>query len=275
MSLSPLDSDYPDAYTTPPTANLVRTPRTFFSTILKQQLRKRRRHRAFAQAGRVIIGVADQRVAVPPECTVVGHLCPVEVAVQPAGRGSLATVDMHDAGCSVMLWTAAGATVVTASGTVRTRLRIAAVEVGNAPAQHGTICSGTNKAAMRAASDAGERPGVTVWAAPLMACQYAILLYDTQVGWECPQCRGAWPTAGGLLAHFNCTGGKVARLMAGVIVGGAAAPVFTTATPPAPRGYAINVVNPAALRGRLTVLARGARPVARVPQPRLTIAPHW
>jgi hypothetical protein len=276
MSLSPVVSAYADAYTTVPDPRLVVAPQTFYSTILRRHLRKRHRQRAFAKHDRVLVAAAGARVLVPAACTVVGHLCPAELKLEPApAGGSVCTVDMHAPNVTVFIWTTTGATAVRDSATVRTRSRIAAVTISEAPEKHATICDGRSKAAMTRANEQFDGPGVSVWTAPLPACQYAVLVYDTTVGWECSTCAAAFSTAAALLAHLNLPDkGAVERLQRGTL-SKMPVPVFTGPVAAPTRAFSVRAVNPAALRGRLTLLARAGRSRSTTRPPRLTIEPRW
>jgi hypothetical protein len=236
-------------------------------------VRKRRRHRAFAAAGKTFVTAVNNRLAIPAKCIVVGHLCPVEVSVKPSAGGSVCTIDVHcPEEVSVVLWTSAGSTVVHTNAQVHTTCRVAAVELRDKIASHATICTGTDKAALwRVSSFATNRPGLTVWVAPLPLCRYVVLVYDTLVGWVCPTCGNTWPTAQGLLNHLRFTPGTVDQLVAGKRTR-ATPPIFTVPVAPRPRQYNTHTINPAVLRGRLL---RAVQPTARVQTPRLTIGPHW
>jgi hypothetical protein len=102
-----------------------------------------------------------------------------------------------------------------------------------------------------------------------------VLAYDTTVGWECTTCASAWPTVAGLLAHLHLPQhGQVDRLQAGNATKGIP-PVFTGPVDPPVRAFSVRAVNPAVLKGRLTLLARGVRSATKVHAPQLTIAPRW
>jgi hypothetical protein len=275
MSLSPHPSEWPDPNTAAPDASCVKVAKTFWSVILGKQIRKRRRHRLFRAQGHTLVAPSGSVTNVPTECTLVGHLCAVEVNVKPTpGGGSVCRVDMHEDNVHVVLWTTAGPTMVNTSATVRTRTRIACIGLEEAPQLHAAICSSTCRAGLDSLCSKLERPGVSVWAATLPAGRCAALTYNVEVGWECTTCSEAWPTAAGLLAHLHLPPTAVYQLRAGAKMN-TVAPTFKAPAIPDPRQYAQRVVNSSVLKGRLTALLRGTRPAVRAPQPRLTIEPHW
>jgi hypothetical protein len=274
MSLSPLDTGFADAYTTSPNVNLVLVAKTFWSRILKAHVRKRRRHRKFAASGKTLVTGVNTRLAIPPKCIVVGHLCPVEVSIEPTNTGgSSCIVDVHCPNeVSVLLWTSMGATVVHTNAQVRSTCRIAAVEFCEKMVSHATTCAGTDKAALwRASNFTQHRPGITVWVASLPLSRYAILQYDAEVGWVCPTCGGNWPVVQGLLDHLQFKVATIDQLVAGRPTPGVP-PRFTRAVHQQPRPYISNLVTPAVLRGRLKCVGR---PIVKAPIPRLTIGPRW
>lgn len=275
MSLSPHPSEWPDPNTTVPDASRIKVAKTFWSVILNKQIRKRRRHRAFRSHSLTLVAPAGSVTSVPTECTLVGHLCAVEVEVKPtADGGSTCRVDMHEPNVHVVLWTTAGPTMVHAPATVRTRTRIACIGLGETPQLHAAICSSTCRPELESMCNTLERPGVTVWAATLPAGRCAALTYNVEVGWECTTCSEAWPTAARLLAHLHLPPTAVYQVRGGAKMN-TVPPTFKAPAAPDPRQFAQRVVNPAVLKGRLTALLRGARPAAKARPPRLTIEPHW